>query len=82
LRRGVVNLKRKVRRWRPHAVAVLGLEAYRTGFERPGATIGRQPDRVNGAQLWVVPNPSGIQAHYPFERQVAVLQSLRTAVDG
>jgi double-stranded uracil-DNA glycosylase len=82
LRRGVVNLKRKVRRWRPHAVAVLGLEAYRTGFERPGATIGRQPDWVNGAQLWVVPNPSGIQAHYPFERQVAVLQSLRTAVDG
>jgi double-stranded uracil-DNA glycosylase len=80
LRRGAVNLERKVKRWRPRAVALLGLEAYRTGFNRPGAGIGRQPDGVGGAQLWVLPNPSGIQAHYPFGRLVAELESLRAAV--
>ncbi len=82
LRRGVANLERKVKRWRPQSVAVLGLQAYRTGFDRPGATIGRQPDWVSGAQLWVLPNPSGIQAHYPFGRLVAELENLRAAVGG
>jgi TDG/mug DNA glycosylase family protein len=81
LRRGVVNLERKVRRWHPRAVAILGLDAYRTGFGRRSVTIGCQPDRIGGAQLWVIPNPSGIQAHYPFERLASELRSLRTAVD-
>jgi double-stranded uracil-DNA glycosylase len=81
LRRGVVNLERKVRHWRPRAVAILGLDAYRTGFGRTSVTIGCQPERIGGAQLWVIPNPSGIQAHYPFERLVAELRALRYAVD-
>jgi double-stranded uracil-DNA glycosylase len=80
LRRGVVGLGRKVGRWHPRAVAVLGLGAYRTGFDNRGGKIGRQPEGFNGAQLWVVPNPSGIQAYYPFERLVAELQALRAAV--
>jgi double-stranded uracil-DNA glycosylase len=82
LRQGVLGLKRKVARWRPRAVAILGLDAYRTGFNRRVVTIGRQPDDIRGAQLWVVPNPSGIQAHYPFGRLVAELQDLRAAVGG
>jgi double-stranded uracil-DNA glycosylase len=81
LRRGVVTLERKVKRWRPRAVAVLGLGAYRTGFGRGDALIGRQPDDFGGAQMWVVPNPSGIQAHYPLDRIVAELQALRRAVE-
>jgi double-stranded uracil-DNA glycosylase len=81
LRRGVVNLERKVRQWHPRAVAILGLDAYRTAFGRTTVTIGCQPDQLGGAQLWVIPNPSGIQAHYPFERLVAELRALRDAVD-
>ncbi len=79
LRQGVQGLKRKVRRWHPRAIAVLGLEAYRKGFDRADATIGRQPAGLEGAQLWVIPNPSGIQAYYPFDRLVAELQALREA---
>jgi double-stranded uracil-DNA glycosylase len=44
-------------------VAVLGLTAYRTAFERRKARAGRQPDLIAGVRLWVVPNPSGLNAH-------------------
>ncbi|HEX6237233.1 MAG TPA: G/U mismatch-specific DNA glycosylase [Acidimicrobiales bacterium] len=80
LRRGAHELAAKVRRWQPRAVAVLGLTAYRTGFARAHATIGRQPDRLEGALLWVLPNPSGVQAYYPFERLVTELRQLLDAI--
>ena len=44
-------------------VAVAGVTAYRTAFARPGAQIGLQPEHLAGAQLWAVPNPSGLNAH-------------------
>jgi TDG/mug DNA glycosylase family protein len=44
-------------------VAVLGVTAYRTAFRQPRATLGRQPDGLEGAALWVLPNPSGLNAH-------------------
>ncbi|MEV8148355.1 mismatch-specific DNA-glycosylase [Arthrobacter sp. NPDC080073] len=47
----------------PPVVAVLGITAYRTAFGRPRATIGRQPDPLGGALVWVVPNPSGLNRH-------------------
>ncbi len=47
----------------PRVVAVLGITAYRTAFERPRAALGRQPDPIGPAELWVVPNPSGLNAH-------------------
>ena len=46
----------KVRRYRPRAVAILGLGAYRTAFGRPKATLGLQPERLEGAELWVLPH--------------------------
>lgn len=79
LRHGARELEAKVRRWRPRVVAVLGLTAYRTGFARPQAAIGPQPEGLHGAMLWVLPNPSGVQAHYPFDRLVAELRGLRHA---
>lgn len=48
---------------RPRVVAVLGVTAYRSAFEHPRATLGRQPEDLAGAELWVVPNPSGLNAH-------------------
>ena len=53
-----------MRRWRPRSVAVLGITAYRTAFRRPKAVIGPQPEPIEGAALWVLPNPSGLNAHY------------------
>ncbi|WP_426324958.1 mismatch-specific DNA-glycosylase [Microbacterium sp. E-13] len=63
LREGAERLARDVAGWRPRVVAVLGLTAYRQGFGRPRAVAGRQPEDLAGAELWVVPNPSGLNAH-------------------
>jgi TDG/mug DNA glycosylase family protein len=52
-----------VARVRPTVVAVLGVTAYRTAFALPRAQVGRQPMGLAGAELWVVPNPSGLNAH-------------------
>ena len=63
LKAGSVRLAAFVRRHAPAVVAVAGITGYRTAFHRPRATSGRQPDDLHGAQLWVVPNPSGLNAH-------------------
>lgn len=64
LRAGGRRLRQLVRRHRPVWVAVVGVTAYRTAFGRPGASIGPQPDPLGSARLWVLPNPSGLNAHY------------------
>lgn len=63
LRDGAARLTADVERWQPAVVAVLGITAYRQGFDRPRATAGLQPERLAGTALWVVPNPSGLNAH-------------------
>lgn len=63
LRSGAAALAEKVRAWGPRVVAVVGITAYRTAFGRPRARAGRQPELLEGAGLWVVPNPSGLNAH-------------------
>lgn len=52
-----------IERTRPAVVAILGVTAYRAAFSVPRATTGRQPEPLAGAELWVVPNPSGLNAH-------------------
>lgn len=68
LREGAAEVERKVRAWAPRVVAVVGVTAYRTAFGRPGAAVGRQEERLGGAQLWVLPNPSGLNAHYQVDQ--------------
>jgi len=63
LRSGAGVLAEKVRSWDPRVVAVVGITAYRTAFGRPRARSGCQPELLEGAALWVVPNPSGLNAH-------------------
>lgn len=60
---GARSLAERVPRLGPRVVAVLGVTAYRAAFQRPKAAVGRQPDDLGGAQLWVAPNPSGLNAH-------------------
>jgi double-stranded uracil-DNA glycosylase len=64
LRAGALALDALVARYRPRVLAVLGITAWRTGFGRPRAVLGRQPERIGGAETWVAPNPSGINAHF------------------
>lgn len=63
LRDGAAALVERVREWRARVVAVVGITAYRTAFGRPGTTAGEQPDTLGGARLWVLGNPSGLNAH-------------------
>ena len=63
LRAGGVALTALVAREQPKVVAIAGIMAYRTAFGRPKAVPGRQPEDLAGAELWVVPNPSGLNAH-------------------
>ncbi len=63
LRHGGERLVETIRRAAPQVVAVAGITAYRTAFAHPKAVPGRQPEALGGAELWVVPNPSGLNAH-------------------
>lgn len=81
IRAGLPRLEETVRRWRPRTVAVLGVSAYRTAFRRPKASVGPQTDTVEGAGLWVLPNPSGLNAHYQQPALTAVYAELRAALD-
>jgi TDG/mug DNA glycosylase family protein len=63
LRAGGRRLVETIERTRPAVVAVLGVTAYRTAFGKRDAVVGRQPEPLAGAELWVVPNPSGLNAH-------------------
>jgi TDG/mug DNA glycosylase family protein len=73
------RLAAKVRRYRPRAVAVLGVGAYRLAFRAPGAGLGRQPARLEGALLWVLPNPSGLNANHQLPDLVRLFRQLRVA---
>jgi TDG/mug DNA glycosylase family protein len=63
LRSGGEQLRAFVRQHRPVVVAVAGITAYRTAFSQPKATMGEQPELFEGSRLFVVPNPSGLNAH-------------------
>lgn len=63
LRAGGEELRSFVAAHRPAVVAVAGITAFRTAFRAPKATMGEQPDDFERARLWVVPNPSGLNAH-------------------
>jgi len=79
LAEGARTLAGKARRFRPHVVAILGVTAYRTAFGAPRAVLGRQPQDLNGAQLWVVPNPSGRNAHAPLDTLAAAYREVALA---
>lgn len=77
LARGGRRLAAKVRRYRPRAVAFLGLGAYRTAFGRPKATLGMQAEALAGALVWVLPSPSGLNANYQLPKLVQLFRKLR-----
>ena len=74
------RLERKVRRHAPVRVAIVGIEAYRLAFARPKATAGRQHERLGDAELWVLPNPSGLNAHHQLPSLVRAFGELRRSM--
>jgi double-stranded uracil-DNA glycosylase len=82
LRAGGRALGGKARRFRPEWVAVVGVTAYRTAFGRPQARTGEQPDRLGGARVWVLPNPSGLNAHHTPASLAEAFAELRAAIAG
>jgi double-stranded uracil-DNA glycosylase len=73
---GRKRLAAKVRRYRPGIVAFLGMGAYRHAFGQPAATLGEQPARFEGARVWLLPSPSGLNANYQMGALVALLRTL------
>jgi TDG/mug DNA glycosylase family protein len=69
----------KVKRYKPRFVAVVGVGSYRIAFQRPKAILGRQPEQIEGAALWVLPNPSGLNAHYQPARLKELFNELHEA---
>jgi TDG/mug DNA glycosylase family protein len=77
---GGKKLAAKIRRFRPRAVAFVGMGAYRAAFGRPTATLGLQPERLESAEVWVLPSPSGLNANYQLPELVKLFRALRTGV--
>ena len=81
LAEGGRRLERKVRRYRPQVLAVLGIGAWRTAFGHPRASLGPQLQSLGGARVWVLPNPSGLNAHYLPADLARLFRELRLAVE-
>jgi TDG/mug DNA glycosylase family protein len=77
---GGARLRAKVLRYRPKVLAILGLGAYRTAFNQPKAVAGRQEDVMGNTVLWVLPNPSGLNANYQAADLARLFRELRESV--
>jgi len=74
---GGKRLRTKVKRFAPRFLAVLGVGAYRVAFARPKAAVGPQPEVIGETRVWVLPNPSGLNAHYGAKDLARVFAELR-----
>jgi TDG/mug DNA glycosylase family protein len=82
LRAGRRRLLRKVHRFQPGCVAVVGIGAYRVAFDRPRAVPGLQPETLDTAAVWVLPNPSGLNANHQLPDLAKAFRALRKVIDG
>ncbi|MCS6864598.1 MAG: G/U mismatch-specific DNA glycosylase [Gemmataceae bacterium] len=76
LRAGGEILCQKVHQWKPRFLAILGIGAYRVAFRRPRATLGLQAEAIGATRVWVLPNPSGLNAHYQTADLVKIFRRL------
>ena len=74
-------LEKKVRRYRPLYLAVLGVTVYRTAFGRPKAKTGLQQETIGATKVWLLPNPSGLNAHYQLKDLARLFSELREAAE-
>ena len=80
---GARGLKRKIRRWRPRVVACVGVTVFRSLFASTGKVrLGLQSERLAGAEVFVLPNPSGRNAHHSIRQMRAAFSALRRHISG
>jgi double-stranded uracil-DNA glycosylase len=79
IRRGARELEERFAPLRPRFVAILGIGAYRTGFGRPDAALGPREEDLAGSRLWILPNPSGLNAHHQLDDLTERFRALRDA---
>jgi TDG/mug DNA glycosylase family protein len=79
LQRGAAVLEKKVRRYAPRFVAFLGLDSYRKGLGRPRAVVGPQEEAIADAMVWLLPNPSGLNAHFQLPDLAELFGELNVA---
>ena len=77
---GAARLKAKVKDLKPACLAVLGISAYRTAFTQRHAEPGKQAELLNESMIWVLPNPSGLNAHFNLDRLARLFEEMRLAV--
>jgi len=75
------RLEAKIKRYQPQVVALLGIGAYRTAFAQRAVALGQQPERLANAAVWVLPNHSGLNAHYQLADLVYHFRLLRQAIE-
>ncbi|HEX3150723.1 MAG TPA: G/U mismatch-specific DNA glycosylase [Gemmataceae bacterium] len=78
---GAKRLTKLVKRYRPRYLAVLGVMSYRIAFDRPKAVLGLQADTIGSTKIWVLPNPSGLNAHYLAADLAKLFRELYDAVE-
>lgn len=81
LHEGAKILEKKIQRYKPAFAAVVGLGAYRVAFQEPKAKLGLRERTIGPTKLWVLPNPSGLNAHYSPKKFGEVFGDLKRAVD-
>jgi double-stranded uracil-DNA glycosylase len=75
------RLRAKTERYQPQVLAILGISAYRLAFDQPRAVLGKQPDSIGTAQLYILPNPSGLNAHYTPAALARVFGEFRQTIE-
>lgn len=78
LAEGARDLEAKIKRYKPRVLAVVGIGAYRTGFARPRARMGLQEEIIGATRIWILPNPSGLNANYRPAELVELYRELKT----
>ncbi len=81
LEAGGKRLKAKIRRTRPRVVAILGIQAFRIAFGKPKAGFGLQEERIGLSRVWVLPNPSGLNARYQLPALSRMFRKVRIAAE-
>jgi TDG/mug DNA glycosylase family protein len=74
-------LVKKIKRFHPQFLAVLGIGAYRTAFDQPKAKLGLQEQLIEKTRVWLLPNPSGLNAHYQLNDLAKLFAELRQAIE-
>jgi TDG/mug DNA glycosylase family protein len=78
-RQGAVALKKKAERYKPRCIAILGIGAFREAFEQPKAKLGLQPEKLGSSNIWILPNPSGLNAHFQGAALAKLFRELNEA---